>query len=258
MDVDPSPQHPTISSAPYLSQNNMYSPNSISIHSPAGGSLLLPYPPICTSTPPIPINPPSQHIPPPPTPSIASTDSLPSTHDTSRTCNSRNLDQIHLAIAMNNNIIGTYLHTPDLRIRSLPSNISAYISLPIFIEDSHPPPTNFRPLHIIHKIITTACRIPSPPPFIFDTSSEATAHNHRALQQYDFDIHQCIHEHLTSCTPRSEFRSVDLLHELFQHHTLWPTVRHMLSNGAYMHMTHEPEDTQRLLENEALLLLNNR
>jgi len=76
------------------------------------------------------------------------------------------------------------------------------------------------------------------PPFIFEMTDQAAAHNTSVLRAHNFDFQSVLTIH--SETPMgvgSEFRNPRLLAPLLCRHPLWPHLEEILTNGAILPLT---------------------
>jgi hypothetical protein len=112
-------------------------------------------------------------------------------------------------------------------------------------------------LQKIKIILSTPCTPFQSPPFHFAMSYAAAKANSTVLAADNFHLHSTITRAHTICTPGSEFRHHATLAPLLNCHPLWEFVQKVLTHGAELHFTQEPNNEQRLLENEAQILLNN-
>jgi hypothetical protein len=160
----------------------------------------------------------------------------------------RNLQRINTAINTNETLLGTYAT----------KRITLHDCLP---EHLHLPQQLLAPnpqlLQTIKQIPDTPSEALQPPPFQFQMTPEATDFNTTLLQQHDYNIHKIITMNKTNCTPGIEFRDPNLLQLIFHDHALWEFTKDVLTNGAQLTFDHEPDSSQRIEENNALIAFDN-
>jgi hypothetical protein len=112
-------------------------------------------------------------------------------------------------------------------------------------------------LKIINTILRTPLPALHPAPFVLQLNEMAATKNSDILKKHHYNVQQIITKDHTICTPGAEFRSPDILNELFQHHELWPTAKAIMEQGAQIIFKHQPAEEQRKLENKALIDFHN-
>jgi hypothetical protein len=164
----------------------------------------------------------------------------------SNIAHSRNMERVSSTTQLNRSILGK--STPHLSLNDC-------IPPPL-----HLPPVPMEPNPQLLTNIVTIRQHPTqpmqPPPFRFDMSQSAEAFNTALLRHHSYDVHRIITMDNTICTPGIEFKPTKLLDLLFHRHSLWPFARNVLSNGAELSFLHDIDDTQRQLENDALINFN--
>lgn len=110
----------------------------------------------------------------------------------------------------------------------------------------------------LQAAIDSPSNMPEAPPFTFEMSDEAAIKNLQVFKSNNFDLESVINSAPASiCKQGSEFRDETILEGLLGKHTNWKEIRSIIYDGASNHLTHEPRDQDRLLENAALVLYNN-
>ena len=99
----------------------------------------------------------------------------------------------------------------------------------------------------IHWVLRQPQRKLHPPPFRFDLSDEATAHNFDILKKHNFSIEKVLAN--SGFSPShfgSEFKETQTLEKLFGHHPYWERMKKILDNGTtYEYHKALPENTRK-------------
>jgi hypothetical protein len=159
----------------------------------------------------------------------------------------RNRVRFHDELQANRQLLGTYISPISVELCVPPR-----INLAPTARSSNP--WLLRQIRAIRKSIPPTFRSP---PFRFELTRAAAEHNTGVLASADFDLHSIITAGHTICTPGAESRPHTTLQPLLEKHPLWAHAKDVLDSWAKLRFTHSPDNTQRLLENDALIAFNN-
>ena len=122
--------------------------------------------------------------------------------------------------------------------------------------DLQPTPSWFH--DAITSILRSTAQTPTKPPFIFQYTHEAAAHNARALAAFDYDLDALIRCHHQSAIGfGSEFRPLSQLRPLLSKHPLFPFWEEYLSSGVPYSFRSDLPEGVRLKELQAMLQRGN-
>jgi hypothetical protein len=169
-----------------------------------------------------------------------------STLATSR-ANERNKERLSILHQQNRHLLGTY---KNLYIKDcIPKTWTL---------DEIEQRRNPELIRCIDKILQAPVPKLQPTPFALNFNQAAAEVNSKILRDNEYDVHRIITRAHTICSPGAEFRSPQLLEEIFAKHELWPTAKDILANGANIILKHQPPDEQRKRENILVNFQNHR
>ena len=110
----------------------------------------------------------------------------------------------------------------------------------------------------IASICNSSVATPQASPFVHQLTLSAAQTNSDLIEEYGFDLQALFDAHPNSTiSPGSEFRPIHVIEPLLQHHPFWPLLSSMLFRGASYKFKNLPPDSDRELENEAILEYGN-
>jgi hypothetical protein len=169
----------------------------------------------------------------------------------------RNLTRFDDKKEENRRLIGKFISFETPIHNNISNNLDDTLPPPLILPQPTRPKNSPIP-SIAQRISAMSHPTPSAPPLQFSISIAAANHNAKAISAYNYDLSQLVSDpRFTTTTPGAEFRPLSVLSELFCRHPLWPYMQDMLTQGAAMNFTKEPEDQQRHLENQALIEYQN-
>ena len=116
------------------------------------------------------------------------------------------------------------------------------------------PATHKHSIDTIVSICNSTVPTPKASPFCHDNSLEAAKTNAALIADFEFDLQRLFDAHPgTTISPGSEFRPLDSIALLLQHHPFWEKIKHTLTKGASYDFKPLPPDSARKQENEAIL-----
>jgi hypothetical protein len=151
----------------------------------------------------------------------------------------------------------------DNRADALPTNGKSHSHVPLptiplpFVDSPFPPLPEGRLADAIASILGAPQPTTQPTKFRLEWSIAAADHNLAVLQKHALDLETALEaQPVSSLTPGSEFRPVELLAPLLSMHPLWPKFQERISNGAEFPLR-EIADADRIADVHANLTRGN-
>ena len=187
--------------------------------------------------------------------------------DTSGRSLQRNLSRLQDELASSEELLGESIDlSPPQRSGSIPVDIQEpYLPndpAQIFHRKIPRPPrsaTNFE--HTVAQIVSicnSSVATPKASPFVHQLTLSAAQTNSELIEEFGCDLQALFDAHPDSTlSPGSEFCPIHVIEPLLHRHPFWPILSSMLFRGASYKFKNLPPDSDRELENEAILEYGN-